>query len=72
MSSNAEKIDINRPGAFAIAVAARQRHREIPSQNRASEDLTNERTFLEIGRGFTAGALILRTFRQRFERCASS
>jgi len=28
------------------AVAERQRHREIPSENRASEHLANERTFL--------------------------
>ena len=46
MRSDAEKIDINGSGAFARAVAERQRHREIPSENRASEHLANERTFL--------------------------
>ena len=42
--SDAEKIDIKHLGAFARAVAERQRHREIPSKNRASEHLANEMT----------------------------
>jgi putative membrane protein len=46
LCSDTEKIDINHLGAFARAVAERQRHREIPSENRASEHLANERTFL--------------------------
>jgi len=46
LRGDAEKIDMNGSGAFARAVAERQRHREIPSENRASEHLANERTFL--------------------------
>jgi len=46
LHSDAEKIDIRQSGAFARAVAQRQLHRQIPSEDRASEHLANERTFL--------------------------
>ena len=46
LAQDAEKIDIQRSAAFSGVMAARQRHREIPSEKRASEHLANERTFL--------------------------